>query len=156
MPASRTHNLLAQLTLGAGALAVLATGADHLEEYTVNQFSSVPTIGTLFLLNFIMATLIGVGLLLPLGRITKRFAEPIRVLLAIGGIGIGAASLIGLWISETSTLFGFADGGYRPAIVVAIAAEATAVLALSSYLALAHAQLLRRRHVQLLRRPIPR
>jgi hypothetical protein len=156
MPATRTHNLLPQLALGVGALAVLATGADHLEEYTVNQFSTVATIGTLFLLNFIMATAIGIGLLLPIGRISTRCAEPIRALLAIGGIGLAASSLIGLWISETSTLFGFADRGYRPAIVAAIAAEATAVLALSVYLALAHTHLLRHPSSQLLRRPSPR
>jgi hypothetical protein len=119
-----------------GAAAVLVTGADHLEEYTSGQFSTVPTIGTLFLLNFIAATLVGVGLLLPLGRITKRFAGAIRGLLALSGIGIAASSLLGLWISESSNLFGFTDYGFRPAIVVAIVAESVAVVALTAYLAL--------------------
>lgn len=132
--------MLARLALGAGALAVLATGADHLEEYTANQFSTVPTIGTLFLFNFIAATVVGVGLLLPLGRVTKRFAEPLRALLAISGIGIAATSLVGLWISEHSTLFGFSDHGYRPAIIAAIVAEAVAIVTLSAYLALADAR----------------
>jgi hypothetical protein len=122
---------------------VLATGADHLEEYTANQFSTVPTIGTLFLLNFIAATVIGVGLLLPLGRITERFADPLRVLLAISGIGIAATSLVGLSISERSSLFGFSDHGYRPAVVAAIVAEAVAILALSAYLALIDVRLTR-------------
>src|SRR5947207_9394599 len=49
MPAIRTRTILARITLSVGAIAVLATGADHLEEYTANQFSTVPTIGTLFL-----------------------------------------------------------------------------------------------------------
>jgi hypothetical protein len=122
---------------------VLATGVDHLEEYTANQFSTVPTIGTLFLLNFIAATVVGVGLLLPLGRITS--ASPIRsgVLLAISGIGIAATSLVGLLISERSSLFGFSDHGYRPAIVAAIVAEAVAVLALSAHLALIDVRLSR-------------
>lgn len=143
MPANRTRLILARLALAVGALAVLVTGADHLEEYTINQFSTVPTIGTLFLLNFIAATVVGVGLLLPLGHITKRLADPIRALLALSGIGIAAVSLVSLWISESSSLFGFTDHGYRPAIVVAIVAEAVAVLALSAYLALADLRLLR-------------
>jgi hypothetical protein len=123
---------------------VLATGADHLDEYTVNQFSTVPTIGTLFLLNFIAATVVGVGLLLPFGRIFPRFADAIRALLAIAGIGIAATSLLGLWISEQSSLFGFTDHGYRPAIVAAIASEVAAVVLLGAYLALAGLPLRRR------------
>jgi hypothetical protein len=138
MPITRRRAYLAQLTLGIGAVAVLATGADHLYEYDVNHFSTVPTIGTLFLLNFIAATLIGAGLLLPLGRIAKRFADSLRVLLALGGIGVAATSLIGLWISETSSLFGFTDYGFRTTIVVAIVAESIAIVALTTYLALAH------------------
>ncbi len=141
MSSTRTRAILARLTLGLGALAVLVTGADHLEEYTVNQFSTVPTIGTLFLLNFVAATVVGIGLLLPLGRLAGRFAVPLRALLALGGIGIAGTSLVALWISESSSLFGFTDHGYRPAIVVAIVAEAAAVVALSAYLALSDARL---------------
>jgi hypothetical protein len=137
MPASRTRTILAHLALAVGAVAVLATGADHLYEYGANQFSTVPTIGTLFLLNFIAATLVGAGLLLPLGRIARRFADPLRALLALSGIAIAATSLIGLWISESSSLFGFTDYGFRPTIVVAIVAESLAIVALSAYLALA-------------------
>ena len=136
MPAN-SRAVLTQLAVVVGALAVLVTGADHLDEYTVNMFSTVPTIGTLFLLNFIAATVVGIGLLLPLGLITKRFAGPIRALLAITGIGIAASSLVALWISETWSLFGFTDYGFRPTIVTAIVAEAVAVVALSAYLALA-------------------
>jgi hypothetical protein len=128
--------LLAQLALWAGGLAVLATGADHLEEYTVNQFSTVPTIGTLFLLNFIAATVVGVGLLLPLERLAGRFADPLRATLALSGIGIAASSLVGLLISEQASLFGFADHGYRPAIVAAIVAEVSAIVTLTLHLAL--------------------
>src|SRR5947209_17820107 len=94
------RKILAQSTLGVGAVGVLATGADHLYEYSVNGFSTVPTIGTLFLLNFIAATVVGAGLLLSLARISKRSVDPLRALLALAGIGIAATSLIGLWISE--------------------------------------------------------
>jgi hypothetical protein len=140
MQINRTRAYLAQSALAVGAVAVLATGADHLYEYDVNHFSTVPTIGTLFLLNFIAATLVGVGLLLPLERVAKRFADPLRVLLALGGVAIAATSLIGLWISETSSLFGFTDYGFRTTIVVAIVAEAVAVAALTAYLALISAR----------------
>jgi hypothetical protein len=71
----------------------------------------VPTIGVLFLLNFIWATLVGIGLLMPLPRRAQHIAAPLRSLLAIGGIGLAATSLAGLWISETSSLFGFTDHG---------------------------------------------
>jgi hypothetical protein len=131
----RTRTVVTRLTLIVGAVAVLATGADHLYEYTANHFSTVPTIGTLFLLNFIAATLVGAGLLVAMHSTAKRSA-PIRVLLAISGIGIAAMSLVGLWISESSSLFGFTDYGFRTTIVVAIVAESVAIVALTAYLAL--------------------
>lgn len=132
----RIRTVLTRLALAVGVVAMLATGADHLYEYVSNNFSTIPTIGTLFLLNFIAATIVGVGLLLPLQPVAGRFAKPLRALLALSGIGIAATSLIGLWISESSSLFGFTDYGFRTTIVLAIAAESTAVVALTAYLAL--------------------
>lgn len=41
MPADRRHTMLTRLSVGAGALAVLATGADHLQQYAANQFHLV-------------------------------------------------------------------------------------------------------------------
>jgi len=138
----RTRTILAHLLLGVGAACVLATGADHLYEYAATGFSSIPTIGTLFLLNFIAATIVGAGLLLPLRRIAARLADLVRTLLALSGIGIAASSLIALWISESSSLFGFTDYGFRTTIVVAIVAESTAILALTAHLALSGARTL--------------
>jgi hypothetical protein len=112
----------------------VATGADHLQQYLGNGFSTVPTLGTLFLLNFIAATIIAMGLLLPLRLLLRRFAELLEVTLAISGIGLASLSLIGLWIGESASLFGFTDHGHRPAIVAAIVAEAVAIVALSAYL----------------------
>jgi hypothetical protein len=129
--------MFAQLALVLGAAGVLGTGADHLYEYWADQFSTIPTIGTLFLLNFISAALVGLALLLPLRRLTPRYEATLRALLAVGGIAIGATSLIGLWISETSSVFGFTDSGFRPTIVAAIVSESVAVVALTAYLVLA-------------------
>jgi hypothetical protein len=110
-----------------GALAVLVVGAVHLEQYFAVHFMVVPVIGPLFALNFAGATLIGIGLLLPLGRL--------RPLLALGGIGLAATSFVFFFISESRGIFGFQDYGYRTAIIVALAAEAVAVLLLGIYLA---------------------
>ena len=139
---NRKRTILAGVALVVGALAVLATGAVHLDEYVGDGFSTVPTIGTLFLLNFITSTMVGVALLLPLGRLGERFASPSRALLALSGAGIGATSLIALWISESSSLFGFTDYGFRPTITAAIVAESIAVVALTAYLALDSPRLL--------------
>jgi len=57
-----------------GAILLLFVGADHYYEYAVDQYSVLPTIGTLFLLNFISATALGLLLLAPLNRLFHRFA----------------------------------------------------------------------------------
>ena len=49
-----------------GAIAVLVVGAVHLQQYLSFHFNSVRIIGPLFLLNFAGATVIGLGLLVPL------------------------------------------------------------------------------------------
>lgn len=110
-----------------GALAVLTVGGVHLEQYFGVHFNVVPVIGPLFVLNFAGAVLIGLGLLVPLGRL--------HVPLALGGIGLAATSFVFFFISERQPLFGFQDYGYRPAIIVALAAEAAAVVLLAGYLA---------------------
>lgn len=112
-----------------GALAVLVVGAVHLEQYFAFHFDNVAVIGPLFLLNFIGATVIGVGLLIPSARL-----RPLHILLALAGIGIAATSFVFLFISEHQPLFGFQEHGYRAAIVIALAAEAAAVLLLGGYL----------------------
>jgi hypothetical protein len=40
MNPNRTPTILARAALGVGAAAMLATGADHLDEYTANHFSN--------------------------------------------------------------------------------------------------------------------
>jgi hypothetical protein len=123
------------VALGLGALSVLATGVDHLQQYYSADYSTVPTIGTLFLLNFVSAIVVAVGLVAPLGRVAGRYADAIRALFAVGGIGIAVLSLAGLFISESSGLFGFVEHGYRTPIVLAIVAEVAATVFLATFLA---------------------
>jgi hypothetical protein len=123
----RVHALLRHV----GAVAVLVVGAVHLQQYFAYGFDTVPVIGPLFLLNFAGATVIGLGLLIPGARM--RVLHP---LLALGGIGLAATSFVFLFVSEHQPLFGFQEHGYRAGIVVALAAEAVAVVTLAAYLAL--------------------
>ena len=132
--AAGRRSIIAQASRYIGALAVLATGVAHFEQYTVDDYSTVPTIGTLFLFNFIAAIVIVVGLIVPLGRIAGRYADAVRAVIAVGGIGLGVLSLVALFVSETSGLFGFVEHGYRMAIVSAIVAEAAAAVFLVTFL----------------------
>lgn len=131
---TRNRLIIARASRYIGALAVLVTGIAHIEQYAVDDYSTVPTIGTLFLVNFLAAVVIAVGLIVPRGRIVGRFADLLRAVMAIGGIGLGALSLAALFVSETAGLFGFVEHGYRMAIVVAIVAEAAAVVCLVTFL----------------------
>jgi hypothetical protein len=117
-----------------GALSVLAVGAVHLQQY-FSLYSSIPTIGTLFVLNFVGATVIGLGLLAPVERLYDRPAGVLPAFLAVGGIALAATSFVFLFISERTPLFGFMEPGYDPAAILASrVAEAVAVLSLAGYL----------------------
>lgn len=111
-----------------GAIAVLVVGAVHLQQY-VSGYDAVSIIGPLFILNFAGATAIGLGLLVPVARL-----RPVHGLFALGGIGLAAASIVFLLISEHHSLFGFHEHGYRAAIVITLGAEAIAVVTLTAYL----------------------
>src|ERR1700751_5801585 len=108
-PTARRRSLVAVAARYLGALALLATGIDHIEQYSVDNYSTVPTIGTLFLLNFVSSIVLTVGLLAPLDRVTRRYADAARGLFAVGGIALGVLSLAGLFVSETTGLFGFVE-----------------------------------------------
>src|SRR6201999_1579915 len=115
-----------------GALSILGVGAVHLQQYSGNGYSTVPTIGTLFLLNAISAGVVGFALLLPLQRLLGRLRGDAAVgILALAGVAIAVGSLVALFISETGTLFGFSEGGYDAPIVIAIVTEAIAALLLT-------------------------
>jgi hypothetical protein len=115
------------LARGLGALAVLAVGAIHLQQY-YGPYAAIPTIGTLFVVNFVAAMAIGVALLLPL----EHLAGAAVALVAAGGIALAGGSFVLLLISERRPLFGFQEPGYDPtAIDLARATEIAAVVLLS-------------------------
>jgi hypothetical protein len=115
---------LASWTRVLGAAALLAVGLDHLDELTSAHYSQVPTIGTLFALNFAAATLVAVGL-------AARIAPAV---LAATGMAIAGGSLTALLVSESGGLFGFREYGYRGAIVLAIALDGAALVLLAAHL----------------------
>jgi hypothetical protein len=117
-----------------GALAVLAVGAVHLQQYD-KLYSGVPTIGTLFVLTFAGATAIGLALLAPIERLAGRFGRLALALATIGGIGLAGMSFVLLFISERTPLFGFQEPGYDPtAITASRVLEIAAVVLLGAFL----------------------
>src|ERR1700752_2870011 len=91
----------------SGALLLLFVGADHYYQYAARDYSVIPTIGTLFLLNFVSATAVGLLLLVPLERLLPRSGRMVLVLTAASGTAIAGTSLVALLISEQTKLFGF-------------------------------------------------
>jgi hypothetical protein len=116
-----------------GAVATLAVGAVHLQQY-FKFYSAVPTIGTLFVLNFLGATVIGLALLAPIERFAGRLGAAAVALASLGGIGLAATSLVFLYVSERTPLFGFQEPGFdRPAIAFARVTEVAAVVLLGAF-----------------------
>ncbi len=114
-----------------GAVALLAVGALHIDQYFAVHYNVVPVIGPLFLLNLIGAVVIAFLLILPTERLRGGFfLGPV----ALAGIGLAATSGIFLLVSEQTTLFGFMENGYRTAIVLSFVAEAATVALLGAFL----------------------
>ncbi|MDQ3723657.1 MAG: hypothetical protein M3376_11500 [Actinomycetota bacterium] len=106
-----------------GALATIVVGAVHLQQYA-ELIADVPTIGGLFLLN-------GLGA----GAIAIMLATRRARLAALGGIALSAGALVSLAISMTDKgLFDYIEPALRGAIIVAIVAEAVAIVLLLAYL----------------------
>jgi hypothetical protein len=135
--AGRSTALRSVPVLGArllGALALLAVGAVHLQQYEF-LYSAIPTIGTLFMLNFIGATLIGLGLLAPVERLLGRLGGLAVSLLALGGAAQAATAFVFLLVAERTPLFGFQEPGYDPpAIMASRVAELVTVVLLGGFL----------------------
>ncbi len=137
-PASSSQHALRRwgwlIARGLGALSVLAVGVIHLQQY-YGPYAAIPTIGTLFVVNFVAATVIGVALLLPLEDLAGRWAGAVVALVTAGGIALAGGSFVLLLISERRPLFGFQEPGYDPtAIALSRATEIAAVVMLSTSL----------------------
>jgi hypothetical protein len=117
-----------------GAAALLGVGIDHIQQYLGASYSVIPTIGTLFALNFVSSVLLAAGLVAPIERAFRRRGKSILGFLALSGIGVALWSLIGLLISEQTPLFGFMESGYRQAIVISIVLEVATTLLLGTFL----------------------
>ena len=115
-----------------GAVSLLVVGAVHLQQYIGNDYSVLPTIGPLFLLNAIGAGIVAIGLLAPIERMLKdRRADLAVGLLTVGGLAIAVGSLVALFIAESQPLFGFMENGYDTPILIAIVSEALTTILLA-------------------------
>ena len=117
-----------------GAAALLGVGIDHIQQYFRASYSFIPTIGTLFALNFASAVLLAAGLVAPVERLFPRAGKRMIGFLAASGIGVAMGSLIALLVSEQTALFGFRENGYRQAIVISIVLEVATALLLGAFL----------------------
>jgi hypothetical protein len=119
-------------------LSLLAVGAVHLQQYE-DLYSAIPTIGTLFVVNFVAATVLGVGLLLPIEVVWRRGGAWVAAGLALAGIALAAGSYVFLLIAERRPLFGFMEPGYNPAAIRASqVSEIATVALLGVYLVVRH------------------
>jgi hypothetical protein len=83
--------------------------------------------------------------LLPIERVLRKRGDAVVGFLALGAVIIAVASLIMLFISESTSLFGFTESGYRGAIIIAIGAEAATTLLLAPVAAIRTTRSLSRR-----------
>ena len=119
-----------------GAVSILVAGTVHLQQYHYDYYSVIPTIGPLFLLNFIGATIVGLVLLVPLGRFGRSAGDLVHGLAALGAIGIALPSIVFLVLSEYQPVFGLMEFGYRFVLVLVLVSEALATVSLGAFLVL--------------------
>lgn len=130
-PGSRLRTLSVALVRLLAAISLLAVGGVHIQQYIVQDYRVIPTIGPLFLLNFIGGTVLGLYFLIPVGGHAGRFRLRLDAVAALAGWFVAAGALAGLLVSEHTPLFGFMEHGYRFAIVFAIVSEAVAIVTLT-------------------------
>jgi hypothetical protein len=141
---SRRRRIVGEIARYLGAVSILVVGAIHAQQYYDAYFRVVPTIGTLFLLSFIGAGVVGVVLFAPVRRLGGRLGDLILSLAALGAIGIALGTLVSLLISEYMPLFGFMESGYRLAIVLTLIFDGLTTAFLSVVLLIVGPQLMAR------------
>jgi hypothetical protein len=116
-----------------GAISLFMVAAIHAQQYYDAYFSVVPTIGRLFLLNVVGASVAGLLLLAPVRLIGRRAGDAILVLAALAGIGVAVGSFAALIVTEYTPLFGFMESGYRLAIELSLLFEGIATILLAAF-----------------------
>ena len=139
----KRREVAAQIARYLGAVSILLVGAVHAQQYYEAYFSIVPTIGTLFLLSFIGAGIVGTTLLTPVRRLGRLMGDAILSLAALGAIGIALGTLVSLLYSEYRPLFGFMESGYRLAIVLTLLFDGLTTIFLGLFLAIVGPPLIR-------------
>jgi len=119
-----------------GAISLFMVAAIHAQQYYDAYFSVVPTIGTLFLLNVVGASVAGLLLLAPVRLLGRRTGDAILVLAALAGIGVSLGSFGALIVTEYTPLFGFMESGYRLAIELSLLFEGIASILLAAFVAI--------------------
>jgi hypothetical protein len=137
------RGIAAEIARYVGAIMILLVGAVHAQQYYDAYFSVVPTIGTLFLLSFIGAGIVGTVLLAPVRRLGSPLGGLILAVAALGAIGIALGTLVSLLISEYMPLFGFMESGYRLAIVLTLLFDVLTTVFLGFFLAVTGPRLAR-------------
>jgi hypothetical protein len=137
------RELLGEIARYLGAVSILLVGAVHAQQYYEAYFSVVPTIGTLFLLSFVGAAVVGAVLFAPVRRLGRRVGDLILTVAALGAISIALGTLVSLLISEYTPLFGFMESGYRLAIVLTLLFDVLTTLFLGVFLVIVGPRVLR-------------
>ncbi len=140
---SGRREIAAEVARYLGAVSILLVGAVHAQQYYQAYFSVVPTIGTLFLLSFIGAGVVGTVLFSPVRLLGRRLGDLILSVAALGAIGIAMGTLVSLLISEYRPLFGFMESGYRLAVVLTLLFDVLTTVFLGLFLVIVGPQLIR-------------
>jgi hypothetical protein len=138
----RRREVAGEIARYLGGISILLVGAVHAQQYYYAYFSVVPTIGTLFLLSFIGAAVVGAVLFAPVRRLGKRRGDLILALAALGAIGIALGTLVSLVLSEYTPLFGFMESGYRLAVILTLLFDGLTTAFLGFFLLIVGPQLM--------------
>ena len=148
------HEIAAEVARYLGAVSILVVGAIHAEQYYDAYFYVVPTIGTLFLLSFIGAGIVGATLFAPVRRLGQTVGDLVLTLAALGGIGIAVGTFVSLLISEYTPLFGFMESGYRLAIILTLVFDVLSTAFLGFFVLTAAPKLVRSIATRSAHRPV--
>jgi hypothetical protein len=129
-----SREVVGEIARYVGTISILVVGFIHAQQYYGDYFAVVPTIGTLFLLSFIAAGVVGAVLFSPVRLLGRRVGDLILSLAALGAIGIALGTLVALLISEYMPLFGFMESGYRLAIVLTLLFDGLTTASLGVFL----------------------